>query len=30
MTAVIATMRKLLTILYTMLKKNEAWNPRIA
>lgn len=29
MTAVIAAMRKLLTILNTMLKKNEAWNPKI-
>ena len=30
MTALIAAMRKLLTILNTMLKKNEVWNPRIA
>lgn len=28
MTAVIAAMRKLLTILNTMLKKNESWNPK--
>jgi len=28
MTALIAAMRKLLTILNTMLKKNEAWNPK--
>jgi len=28
--ALIATMRKLLTILNTMLKKNESWNPGIA
>jgi len=30
MTALIAAMRKLLTILNTMLKKNETWNPRSA
>ena len=30
MTAVIAAMRKLLTILNAMLKKNETWNPKIA
>jgi transposase len=30
MTAVIAVMRKLLTILNTMLRKNETWNPKIA
>ena len=30
MTAVIAAMRKLLTILNTMLKKNETWNPKTA
>jgi transposase len=29
MVALIAAMRKLLTILNTMLKKNEAWNPKI-
>jgi len=28
MTAVVAAMRKLLTILNAMLKKNEAWNPK--
>jgi transposase len=30
MVALIAAMRKLLTILNTMLKKNEAWNPKSA
>jgi transposase len=30
MTAVIAAMRKLLTILNTMVSKNEFWNPKIA
>jgi transposase len=30
MTAVIAAMRKLLTILNTMVAKNEFWNPKIA
>mgnify|MGYP006299030287 FL=1 len=30
MTALIAAMRKLLTILNTMLKKKEAWNPKTA
>ena len=30
MVALIAAMRKLLTILNTMLRKNEIWNPKIA
>jgi hypothetical protein len=30
MVALIAAMRKLLTILNTMLKKNETWNPKTA
>jgi hypothetical protein len=30
MVALIAAMRKLLTILNVMLKKNEDWNPKIA
>jgi transposase len=30
MTALVATMRKLLTILNTMIKNNQLWNPKIA
>ena len=30
MTAVVAAMRKLLTILNTMIAKGETWNPNIA